>query len=119
MTEIPEAAIRAAIAEHCRLLIDRPDPTVLSDETLFRKVLEAALPHLPTVRQDLHAFPWRQGGRVPRHIYAQTGAGPSDVHDPVVGTLDTAEAAAEACAAHNERLARREVVGAEREDAAP
>ena len=46
MTEIPEAAVRAAIAEHARLLSDRPDPMVLSDETLFRRVLEAALPHL-------------------------------------------------------------------------
>lgn len=45
-TVIPDAAVRAAIAEHARLLSDRPDPMVLSDETLFRRVLEAALPHL-------------------------------------------------------------------------
>ena len=38
--EIPEAAVRAAIAEHARLLSDRPDPMVLSDMTLFRRVLE-------------------------------------------------------------------------------
>jgi hypothetical protein len=43
---IPDAAVRAAIAEHARLLADRPDPMVLSDMTLFRLVLEAALPHL-------------------------------------------------------------------------
>lgn len=52
MTEIPEAAVRAAIAEHARLLSDRHDPMVLSDETLFRLVLEAALPHLPAARHE-------------------------------------------------------------------
>jgi hypothetical protein len=104
MTEIPDAAVRAAIAEHARLLYDRPDPMVLSDEALFRRVLEAALPHLPAVRRDLHALPWRQGRHEPRHMYAQIGAEPSD-DDPIVGTLDTPEAAEEACLAHNERLA--------------
>lgn len=107
MTEIPDAAVRAAIAEHARLLIDRPDPTVLSDEALFRRVLEAALPHLPAGRQDLHLLPWRQGRHEPRHLYAQLGPEPSD-DDLVVGTLDTPEAAEEACTAHNERLAARE-----------
>lgn len=107
LAEIPDAAVRAAIAEHARLLYDRPEPTVLSDEALFRRVLEAALPHLPTVRQDLHAHPWRQGRHEPRHLYAQTGPEPSD-EDPIVGTLDTAEAAEEACTAHNERLAQEE-----------
>jgi len=39
-------------------------------------------------------------------MYAQLGRQPSDM-DPLVGTLDTAELAAEACQAHNERLAAR------------
>ena len=102
--EIPDAAVRAALAEHRSLLADRPEPTVLSDEALFRRVLEAALPHLPVARQDLHLLPWRQGRHEPRHMYAQIGAEPSD-DDPVVGTLDTPEAAEDACLAHNERLA--------------
>jgi hypothetical protein len=37
-------------------------------------------------------------------MYAQLGQEPSD-SDPPIGTLDTAEIAAEACEAHNERLA--------------
>lgn len=106
LTEIPDAAVRAALAERARLLVDRPDPMVLSDETLFRRVLEAALPHLGIVRQDLHLSPWRQGRHEPRHLYAQIGPEASD-DDPIVGTLDTPEAAAEACLAHNERLAGR------------
>jgi hypothetical protein len=48
--EVPDAAVRAAIAEYYDLVSDRPDPMVLSDETLFRRVLEAALPHLPPER---------------------------------------------------------------------
>ncbi len=55
---------------------------------------------------DLTALPWRQGRHQGRHLYAQTGPRPSD-SDPLVGTLDTEELAAEACEAHNERLARR------------
>jgi hypothetical protein len=51
---------------------------------------------------DLTDLPWRQG----RHLYAQAGPRPSD-EDPVVGTLDTEELAAEACESHNEALARR------------
>jgi hypothetical protein len=106
LAEIPAAAVRAAIAEHHRLLAGRPEPTALSDETLFRRVLEAALPHLGVVRQGLHEHPWRQGRHEPRHLYAQIGAEPSD-DDPIVGTLDTPEAAEEACEAHNEALERR------------
>lgn len=49
---------------------------------------------------------WRTGRRVGRHMYAQLGPEPSD-SDPPIGTLDTAEIAAEACEAHNEALARR------------
>jgi hypothetical protein len=57
--EIPDAAVRAAIAEHARLLSDRPDPMVLSDVTLFRRVLEAALPHLRTATPPAAAGPYR------------------------------------------------------------
>lgn len=46
MTEVPEAALSAALSEHGRLLSDRPDPMVLPDEVLLRRVLEAAMPHL-------------------------------------------------------------------------
>lgn len=55
---------------------------------------------------DLTSLPWRQGRHQGRHLYAQTGPRPSD-DAPLVGTLDTAELAAEACEAHNEALARR------------
>ena len=55
---------------------------------------------------DLTALPWRQGRHQGRHLYAQLGPEPSD-DDPLVGTLDTAELAAEACEAHNAALARR------------
>lgn len=44
MTEIPGEAVRAARAAYANALYDRPDPTVLSDETLMRIVLEAAAP---------------------------------------------------------------------------
>jgi len=57
LTEIPDAAVRAALVEHARLLYDRPDPMVLSDEALFRRVLEAALPHLFPSAPDLAAVP--------------------------------------------------------------
>lgn len=52
---------------------------------------------------DLAAFPWRTGRRVGRHLYAQAGPEPSD-DDVPIGTLDTAELAAAACAAHNAML---------------
>jgi hypothetical protein len=55
---------------------------------------------------DLTALPWRQGRHQGRHLYAQLGPRPSDT-DPLVGTLDTAGLAEEACEAHNEALARR------------
>lgn len=108
MTEIPDAAVRAAMAEHARLLIDRPDPMVLSDETLFRKVLEAALPHL--AGPDLAAFPWRQGRRKGRNLYAVTGEDWED--HPDFGKLDTPELAEEAYRAHNEALDLRWLLGA-------
>lgn len=42
MPEIPEAAIAAALAARAHALSDRPDPMVLSDETLMRLTLEGA-----------------------------------------------------------------------------
>ena len=42
----PEEAVRAAMAKRADLLADRPDPIVLSDETLTRRMLEAAAPVL-------------------------------------------------------------------------
>lgn len=47
MTEplpIPDEAVKAALAKRAYLLADRPDPMVLSNETLTRKMLEAAAP---------------------------------------------------------------------------
>jgi len=55
---------------------------------------------------DLITLPWRQGRHQGRHIYAQLGPEPSG-SDPVVGTLDTAELAEEACTSHNAALALR------------
>jgi hypothetical protein len=46
LPDIPAEAVRAALAARSRALIDRPDPMVLSDETLTRMMLEAAAPVL-------------------------------------------------------------------------
>lgn len=46
MPEIPDEAVMAAMVRRADLLADRPDPTVLSDETLTRLMLEAAAPVL-------------------------------------------------------------------------
>ena len=46
MPEIPKAAVDAALARRADLLSDRPDPMVLSEETLTRLMLEAAAPIL-------------------------------------------------------------------------
>ena len=43
---IPDEAVQAAMARRADLPADRPDPAVLSDETLTRKMLEAAMPFL-------------------------------------------------------------------------
>lgn len=102
MTEVTEAAVKAAIAEHARLLADRPDPMVLSDATLFRRVLEAALPHLSPPAPDLTAVEWRQGRKNPRNMYTVTGDD-WEAH-PGIGVLDTPELAEEACRAHNTAL---------------
>jgi hypothetical protein len=55
---------------------------------------------------DLTALPWRQGRSQPRNVYARTG-GDDWKADTMIGQLDTAEIAAEACESHNEALARR------------
>jgi hypothetical protein len=52
-SEIPPEAVRAAMERRADLLSDRPDPTVLSDETLTRKMLEAAAPLLAEERKCL------------------------------------------------------------------
>ena len=53
-------------------------------------------------------LPWRTGRHVGRTIYVQLGPEPSD-EDPFIGCLDSAELAAEACEAHNERLLHAEI----------
>ena len=55
---------------------------------------------------DLTDLPWRQGRSQPRNLYARTG-GDDWKADVMIGQLDTAEIAAEACESHNEALARR------------
>ena len=55
---------------------------------------------------DLTALPWRQGRTQARNVYARTG-GDDWLAETMIGQLDTAEYAAEACEAHNEALARR------------
>lgn len=44
--QIPDEAVRAALARRADLLSDRPDPMVLSEERLTRLMLEAAAPIL-------------------------------------------------------------------------
>lgn len=46
MPDIPGEAVRLALAARAHALVDRPDPMVLSDETLTRIMLEAAAPAL-------------------------------------------------------------------------
>jgi len=65
---------------------------------------------MPAETPDPLSLPWRVGRHVPRHIYVQLGAGPDD-EDRYIGTLETPELAAEACAAHNERLSPNPAVG--------
>lgn len=44
MPDVPAEAVRLALAARAHALADRPDPMVLSDETLTRIMLEAAAP---------------------------------------------------------------------------
>jgi ribosomal protein S27AE len=53
--------------------------------------------------------PWRTGRKVGRTVYMQPGPEASD-SDPLIGVMDTPELAAEACEAHNYRLALRKRV---------
>ena len=46
MPDMPAEAVRLALAARADLLADRPDPMVLSEETLTRLMLQAALPAL-------------------------------------------------------------------------
>lgn len=56
---------------------------------------------------DLSALPWRVGRHLGRTVYAQIGDADSD-DDVFIGVMDTPELAAEACEAHNYRLALRQ-----------
>ena len=51
------------------------------------------------------ALPWRVGRTVGRTIYAMVGQAPSE-DDVLIGMMDTAELAGEACVAHNHRRTR-------------
>ena len=44
MTGVPPEAVRLALVARSHALIDRPDPTALSEERLTEMMLEAALP---------------------------------------------------------------------------
>lgn len=57
---------------------------------------------------DLLSLPWRVGRHVGRTIYAQGGAEASREDDELIGVMDSPLLAAEACAAHNERLRARQ-----------
>lgn len=59
---------------------------------------------------DLASLPWRTGRKLGRTVYARTG-GEDWEADTVIGMMDTAELAEEACAAHNAGLARRQAQG--------
>lgn len=52
---------------------------------------------------DLTAVPWRTGRSLGRTVYARTG-GDDWKADTVIGMMDTAELAEEACTAHNAGL---------------
>lgn len=111
MSEIPEAAITAALSEYRALLYDRPDQTALSDEALARRMLEAALPHLSPPAPDLTGVPWRTGRSHPSNIWARTG-GDDWKADTPVGRMDSAEIAARACADHSAVLDLEWLLGA-------
>ena len=67
MPEIPAEAVKAAMARRADLLSDRPDPMVLSDETLTRLMLEAAAPILAeAVAQKILVHMESRGPRKPR-----------------------------------------------------
>ena len=67
MPAIPAEAVQAAMAVRAGLLADRPDPMVLSDETLTRKMLEAAAPILAeTIAQKITEHMENFGPRKPR-----------------------------------------------------
>src|SRR6185437_180953 len=60
-TDVPDAAVQAAMARRADLLSDRPDPTALSDWTLTRLMLEAAAPILAEeVAREILAYAERQ-----------------------------------------------------------
>jgi hypothetical protein len=57
--DIPAEAVRLAVAARANALHDRPDPMVLSDETLTRMMLEAASPAMAGAAAGMegaHAF---------------------------------------------------------------
>jgi hypothetical protein len=110
--ELAERLVRVARELRVRE-IDWPQAylgTAYAASDLVRDLDEALRNGAPVPKRwapgDLTGLPWRQGRHVGRHLYAQLGPEPSD-DDPVIGALDTAELAAEACEAHNERLAAR------------
>lgn len=65
---------------------------------------------VPPPAPGLAAVPWRQGRRKGRNLYAATG-GDWEAH-PGIGSLDTAELAADAAGAHNAVLDLRWLIAA-------
>jgi hypothetical protein len=55
------------------------------------------------VSEDLAKLPWRTGRKLGRTIYAQRGDAAAD-NDILIGVMDTAPLAAEACTTHNHKL---------------
>lgn len=66
MPDVPGEAVRLALIAYARALYDRPDPMVLSDESLMRIVLEAAAP----------AMAEHVAAKITAHKYAHEPKGP-------------------------------------------
>jgi hypothetical protein len=71
--QVPDEAVQAALARRADLLSDRPDPMVLSEETLTRRMLEAAAPilaeawNLPALQAEHEE--WQRRGEKARKIH--------------------------------------------------
>lgn len=111
MTEIPDEAVRLALAARRHALIDRPDPMVLSDETLTRVMLEAAAPVLaeeiarkilahmeahgpgPGGTRTERGQAWRRHFRIAAQVAGFAFSSPADVKRAAIEAIARGEAA--------------------------